>query len=88
VCKDFARSAEVKNPSRIREQSSGGTMFLYTQVRLNGIEFTEEDEQRSRPLRILNSSKCWKKSAKSQEEQQLPSDQSRESGLWICVQAV
>jgi hypothetical protein len=41
--------------------SSGGTMLLYMQARLNVIEFAEERRKRLKPLIIENSSKFGKK---------------------------
>jgi hypothetical protein len=41
-----------QNPSRIRDQSSGGVAVLYAQARTQVVEFTGKGEQRSRPLRI------------------------------------
>jgi hypothetical protein len=51
-CKDTVEAQESKNPLRIREQSSGGTVLLYAQVRIPVMELVEERRQRSKPLNL------------------------------------
>jgi hypothetical protein len=68
VCKDSAgaqKSESFKDSGAKLRRSS----VLYAQARIQSCEAHREKKQRSRPLNIWNSSKCWKKSAKAQEEQ-------------------